>query len=522
MKLIPSEGKNTANYWCSWRNQRLFMPNPFFHMRQYDISEHNKIQRDMLSDEFLFGKRGVLVNHMQDIRKDMYILLDDGWDVPYNDNCTAVGSLVLNEERFPYQKESPAERLAVLNEKIIALGYAGTALWVPMNCIGETSEKLFDKEEFRNYWIERAKWVNYAKIAYLKVDWGFHDRDIEYREMLTDIIKEFAPDTKIEHAVIDNWFYNPNHDLKKLSELLSISDAFRCYDVRFDFNTVTTLGRATSMLTLDCDMRSDCEGLINVGEEPYVAAALGCTMGIMSHPLLRGSIISIVPDDFKDGISHRMTLKSEYHNFDNYQRALRWQRLAPATPFVKGATAQSSEWLEDSWTYEKEPYPYTLGDITGKTIRQTAPQIVARGTSLPEIIRIPSHYKRPYEPFVAASVNALTGVYTIATLPRTIDKVMNCTTPPANIVARGVPSDKCFGVFGVYESLTLEFDKCIEGMRLFGGDILLNEQKDITDLEGVKIEGNSLSLDGKLLSRLGLECAAFHDLSDPACVFKLV
>ena len=108
MKLIPSEGKNTANYWCSWRNQRFFMPNPFFHMRQYDIPEHNKIQRDMLSDEFLFGKRGVLVNHMQDIRKDMYVLLDDGWDVPYNDNCTAVGSLVLNEERFPYQKESPA------------------------------------------------------------------------------------------------------------------------------------------------------------------------------------------------------------------------------------------------------------------------------------------------------------------------------------------------------------------------------------------------------------------------------
>ena len=53
MRLIPSEGKNTANYWCSWRNQRLFMPNPFLHMRLYDAPKHNKIQRDMLSDEFL-------------------------------------------------------------------------------------------------------------------------------------------------------------------------------------------------------------------------------------------------------------------------------------------------------------------------------------------------------------------------------------------------------------------------------------------------------------------------------------
>lgn len=476
----------------------------------------------MLSDEFLFGKRGVLVDYMQDIRKDMYVLLDDGWDIPYNDDYTAFGSLVLNEERFPYGKESPAERLAVLNQKIIDLGYAGTALWVPMSCIGEDKEHLFDKDSFRDYWIERAKWVNYAKIAYLKVDWGFHERDVEYRELLTDIVKEFAPDTKIEHAVLDSWFYNPNHNTNKLADLLRISDAFRCYDVRFDFNAVTTLGRAASMLTLDCDMRKDCEGLINVGEEPYVAASLGCTMGIMSHPLLRGSIISMVPDDFKDGISHRMTLKSEYHSFDNYQRALRWQRLAPATPFVKGDTVCSVEWLEDSWTYEKEPYPYTINDMTGKTIRQTAPQIVARGTSLPEIKRVPSHYRKPYEPYVAASVNGETGVYTIATLPRTIDRVMNCTTPAADIVARGVPSDKCFGVFGIYNSLTLEFDRSIEGMRLYGGDILLDEHEDITELDGVCIEGNTLKLDGELISRLGLECAAFHDLSDPACVFKLI
>ena len=522
MKLIPGEGKNTASYWCSWRNQRLFMPNPFLHMRQYNIPEHNKIQRDMLSDEFLFGKRGVLVDHMQDIRKDMYVLLDDGWDIPFNDDYTAFGSLVLNEERFPYGKESPAERLAVLNEKILDLGYAGTALWVPMSCIGETKEQTFDKDAFRDYWIERAKWVDYAKIAYIKVDWGFHQRDVEYREILTDVIKKYAPNTKIEHAVLDSWFYNPNNDLKKLANLMRISDAFRCYDVRFDFNAVTTLGRAACMLTLDCDMRSDCEGLINVGEEPYVAAALGCTMGIMSHPLLRGSIISLVPDDFENGISRRMTLKSEYHSFDNYQRALRWQRLAPATSFKKGETVHSSEWLEDSWTYEKEPYPYTLNDIVGKTIRQTAPQIVARGTSLPEIVRIPSHYKKPYEPYVAASVNSKTGVYTIATLPRTIDRVMNCTTPAADIVARVVNADKCFAVFGVYNSLTLEFDKNIEGMRLFGGDMLLDEHGDITDLEGVRIEGNTLTLDGELLSRLGLECAAFHDLSDPASVFKLV
>ena len=43
MRLIPSTPKNTASYWCSWRNQRLFMPNPFFHMRLYDQKQHEAI-----------------------------------------------------------------------------------------------------------------------------------------------------------------------------------------------------------------------------------------------------------------------------------------------------------------------------------------------------------------------------------------------------------------------------------------------------------------------------------------------
>ena len=518
MKLIPSEGRNTANYWCSWRNQRLFMPNPFLHMRLYDAPKHNKIQRDMLTDDFLFGKRGLLVDYMQDIRQDMYVMLDDGWDIPYKDDYMAYGSLVLNEEKFPYQGKHPAENLATLNKKITDLGYAGTALWVPLNCIGEEDENLFNLEQFKEYWTERAKWINYAGIAYLKVDWGYHQWETDYREALTDIIRKYAPHTLIEHAIVDGWSYEPNQDQQKLADLLSISDAYRCYDVRFDFNAVTTLGRASEMLTLDCDMRQDCKGFVNIGEEPYVAAALGCTMGIMSHPLLRGSIISMIPDDFENGISHRATLKSEYHSFDNYMRAIRWQRIAPATGFKKGETLCSEKWLTDSWTYEKEPYPYSLDSVKGKTFTQTAPQIVARGTYLPEIAKADGEY----EPYIAASVNSQTGVYTIATLPRTIDKVMNCTIPPVDVTGRGLSADKCFGVFGVYNSLTLEFDRNIEGMRLFGGDILLDEHNDITDVDGINIKGTSLTIDGKLISKIGLECATFHDIAEPGCIFKLV
>ena len=100
MRLIPSEGRNTANYWCTWRNQRLFTPNAFLHMRTFDKVAADRMQRDILCDEFLFGKWGLLPDYMQEVRKDMYVLLDDGWDIPYNGSYSTFGSLVLNEENL--------------------------------------------------------------------------------------------------------------------------------------------------------------------------------------------------------------------------------------------------------------------------------------------------------------------------------------------------------------------------------------------------------------------------------------
>lgn len=521
MRLIPEEGRNTASYWCSWRNQRLFMPNPFLHMNVYDPAAHGILQREMLSDEFLFGRPGVVAHYMQGVRRDMYVMLDDGWDIPYLGNHKDWGSLVLNPDRFPYGGKTPAENLAILNRKILDLGYAGTALWVPMQCAGESGSDLFDLARFRAFWVERARWLDEAGIAYIKADWGLHSRSPIYRELLTDILREYAPRVQIEHAVIEGWYHAPDTDLTPFANIFRVADAFRCYDVRFDFNSSSTLGRAAHLLTLDVGMKEGCRGLLNVGEEPYIAAALGCTMGIMSHPMLRGSIISMLPDDFKNGISHRATLKSEFHSFDHYERALRWQRVAPAFPYRRGETVSSGEWLEDSWTYEKEPYPYLPQDAKGTSVRQSAPAAVARNTPLPEIVGSAPYHENRHRPFVIASRNRESGAFTVATLPRTVDGVMNCTTPEAHVLCREVPADAPFAVFGCYASLTLEFDRPIEGMRLFGGDLLRDEVGDITDCEGVTLEGNRLVLDGALLERLGTECASFHDLADPGSVFRL-
>ena len=522
MKIIPSEGRNTQNYWCSWRNQRLFMSNPFMHMRLFDKRKHEDYQRDMLSDAFLFGDPGVVARYMQGVRRDMYVMLDDGWDLPFEGSYTSVGSLRLNPTRFPYGGKTPADDLRVLSQKVSDLGYAGTGLWVPMQAERETWENRYDIHAFREFWIERAKWMAYAGIAYLKVDWGIHQHHIEYRTLLTEIVHQYAPGIKVEHAVLDGWFFDPTADRTRLANVMRISDAFRCYDVKFEFNSASTLGRAATMLTLGCEMAEGCDGIVNVGEEPYLAAALGCTMGIMSHPLLRGCVAMMLPDDFKNGITSRSLLKSDFHSFDHYERALRWQRVAPAITYRAGDTLTSAEWLEDSWHYDKEPYPYNVGELEGKTVRQSAPQIVARNTPLPEILREKTPYhQRIYEPYVVASRHPESGAYTVATLGRTVEGVMNCTTPEADILCRGLASDKPFAVFGEYRSLTLEFDTPIEGKRLFGGDILLDDHPEITGEEGVSIEGNRLTLSGALLHRLGTAAASFHDLADPGAVFIL-
>lgn len=519
MQLIPAEGRNTQNYWCSWRNQRLFMANPFLHMRLFDKKTHEALQRDMLSDEFLFGTPGVVAHYMHSIRRDMYIMLDDGWDLPFLGDYTSVGSLHLNPDRFPYGGATPAENIRILSQKIGDLGYAGTGLWVPMQAECETWENRYDIDRFRDFWTERAKWMDYAGIAYLKVDWGIHQHHLPYRALLTELVHKYAPNTKVEHAVLDGWFFDPTADRTRLAELMRISDAFRCYDVKFEFNSASSLGRAATMLTLGCVPEQGCDGYVNVGEEPYLAAALGCTMGIMSHPLLRGCVSMMLPDDFKNGITHRSLLKSDFHSFDHYERALRWQRLGPAMRYCTGDTVTSEAWLEDSWTYDKEPYPYNVGELEGKSVRQTAPQIVARNVALPRIVRTGAYQEKTYEPFVVASKNSESGVFTVATLARTVDGVLNCTVPEADIVCSGLSSDKCFAVFGEYRTLTLEFDAPIVGKRLFGGDILLDDQPDITDLDGVSIEGNRLILSGNVIHRLGTAAASFHDLADPGCVF---
>ena len=69
-------------------------------------------------------------------------------------------------------------------------------------------------------------------------------------------------------------------------EILQHTDVYRTYDVTSILSLPTTLDRVAEMLK-GAEGHSEVHGLLNVEDEVYVAAAMGCTMGILRHPLDR-------------------------------------------------------------------------------------------------------------------------------------------------------------------------------------------------------------------------------------------
>ncbi len=529
MKIIPDLGSFNGNYWCSWRCQRFSRP---ILAQNFDEDMSRYMTIDALSDEWLFKKPGMISNYLEDVRGDLQILLDDGWDLPYinangDEDYWSFGSIELNPKRFPYNAATKPEALYILNKKITDLGYRGTGLWVPMEC-GEKEKKdncySMSLNEFKEYWTEKAKWLDYAGITYIKADWGNHQNSILYRKLLTEIIHDNSPKTEVEHVSCDGFIANDFREALKdderneyIRDLIRYSDYYRCYDVFNMFNTATTMNRlALAMLAADNACEAGRKTIINVSEEPYLAAAAGCTMAIMSHPLLRGVTLQLYPERFDNGMSSGEYERSDYHVFDDTRRALKWQRIAP--PFGVGATKFiiSDSVLNDSWFFEKEPYPWRKDEykVKGTKLIQNGPSIIARNTELPAV------YAEDEVPFVVVSKNPYTDVFTIATLNRTINHKLNNYTPKADIIVKNIDSGNPIGIFGEYKSLTLIFNNDISRRRIFGQDILSPEAEDITD--SIKISGNRLVIGGEFIEKFGRKCNVANDYSDPGIAIKII
>ena len=516
--------EETPNYWCTWATQGQTVEG-YKQTGEIKFPGDQGIVgiRENLNEQVLFREKGGWARTLYpESRGDLNILLDDGWDVgfgfnPYA-NCDKFGSMVLHEKRFPSFTGAPAERLRKLVAAVKDCGWRGLGLWVAPQCPGESwshhepAAKVY--EDLRR----KIGWCGEAGVAYLKVDWGAHDGDIEYRRRMSEYARELAPGMLIEHCrtwgvpmngVGEKWVDkrkvivpgtgrcegDAGFDArvrKHAEELLKFSDVFRIYDMTEPIFTTQAIERTQVLARLAEQVGGSC--YINVEDVPYLGAALGQTLGIMRAP--------IWPEAKGKDVTHRREATGEV------TRAVAWQRLAP--PFRSRGdwpTRRTDATLTDSWTFTKDDTWFKA--VHGQTIPQTAPAVTTRGLKDFPTVRDAGEGV----PFVCAMRHP-NGALAVAALPR-LDDAKGYRHPAADVYVPADAADVPVGVLGRFHSLT--FDLPRGKSRVRARDLAGTTDHDIT--AQCVFENGRVTLPGDVLARIGTE--AIGDLSQPGALVSI-
>ena len=487
MNFIPEKAKPNGNYLCTWGLQLSVA-------KKLGIKGDGCAdQRDALNTELLFGREDLYHVYPDEFRGGLYFLLDDGWDVPYGTEHLPGGSIEMfgtvdpDPVKFKELGDTAEERLKEMSRRVKALGYAGLGLWIsPQRPFVNQSEPI-DMAAAREYWEEKARISEEAGVAYWKVDWGAQSSNSDYRIMMTECVRKYAPHLEIEHAVP----FGPLEDIdrclpriEKMRKLLPYSDYFRTYDVEKPYEDTATLGRAHRLLAEnEMDMQNGSKGKVNVETCAYLAAVLGFNLGIMRR--------------------NRET-----------EAALRWQRIAPPFSAAEGKYIYSEEILRDSIYFEHSPVSW-LPKAGNQTVGMSAPAVMARNTALPRVTS-----KSGEKPFVIASLNPETGAYSIGTLRRNIEPNPRLAVL-ADVTAYPESIDAPIGVFGIFDTLTFSFKQEIpKNAKIYAQFMLSDEATDITDR--VKISGNTITVDGKDIRHFGKDKLDYKEDIDPALIIKII
>ena len=496
--LVPPQPRPSLSYWCSWVTQNS--------PRTDDL----RGTLANLNEETLLHNPGWVSRHYEKIRGDLIVVLDEGWDLPPQTDVSKeiwpLGSLELQEEKFPSCGGSPAARLRKLNDMIRKLGWAGVGVWVPAQLQGDgRNGKLRPPEDVVPYWTERARWCADAGIAYWKVDWGARSRSVDFRRTLSRIARGVAPGLRVEHAVIVRPVNEPQDgsgrfahwtDVKERAfQTVAFSDVFRGYDILYQMPTATMLDRIATLLQA-APALWEGPGFINSEDEVYLGAALGCTLGIMRHPQWRSSLDTEVNP-------------VQYHKrIDEAVRAVRWQRIAPPVRIRDVRTVTDEHVLTDRYHFSTGQTWAT--EVIGKEFTQSAPARVARGMPLPSVVA-PGDM-----PFVVASRHP-NGAIAVAALERTLHQQI--VAPRAAVEIEVGAGRHPIGIFGLYESLILHATGLLKGCRIWAQDLAGDEAVDIT--KRCFVEGTSVRLEGTLLADLGRIAQTPGDLSLRGLVIQL-
>ena len=482
--LVPPPSDTvTGDYLCSWYAQQLIAA------RLGLTKDRYAELRDAMTAGMLLDDSTEFHPLSREYRKGLIFLVDDGWDVPFGTpsdppNWRRFGSLSPDAERFASLGKTEESRLRGLSEEIKKLGYAGAGLWIAAERAGENPEST------RRFFEEHARRHKAADIRYWKVDWGDYEKDVSYRRIVTQAAHDAAPGLLTEHCVTQQAVDQANRspDIREsrrhmIEKLAPFSVVIRTYDVLPSFCETTTLGRAHEIFSAARDSGEEAHGRCLVCAEwaYFVAAALGCTVGIM-----------------------RVN--------DECRALLRFHRLSPPFGAYEAEYLSSEEVLTDSIYFENHPNRGIK--VGGRLISESAPAVMARGVPLPRVTPCGS-----LSPFVAASRNPKSGVYAVATFRRSVDPNVGIIAP-ADVTLEVEGECVTLGVFGFFHTLTLEFPTDIQqNIRVLAQDMMLDHPDDVTT--NVVISENKLIFDGIDLRRWGKKSRAYFDNSNPALLLRI-
>ena len=488
INLIPDYINTTPDYYCTWQTQLYATCDGKPTGQRGAINENSLFTEEKPYGWAYFYER---------VRKDLFIVLDDGWDVPMIDNNEYYGSLILNDEKFPAftnNSKTNTEALKMLSDKIKSLGWKGLGVWV---CCQEC-EKYSDNIDREEYWIRKLKEANDAEIGYWKVDWGKNSYDIEFRKMLTRLGKEYAPDLTIEHAVN--------------SDIIPYSDTFRTYDVPAIMSIPMTIEKLKNCMSVD-KAKGDFSGLINCEDEVYIAAAGGFAMGIMRHPY---------SGEFTNGHAD-MSFPKIHRNLKTkmYEvvRAVNWHKVAPAFGIDRKNINIDENELQDNWHIinkdeEIEAWwfdmPAFQKDLKDDVITKSAPARISRNCDLPNVIADESGNI----PFVISSKNP-NGVFSVVTLGRTLGRKYEI--PKCNVYINTEESTTV-AAFGEYKNLIIETSYS-EINSVLMQDLADYIAYDVT--ESVVLEKNRIVIPGTVIAEIGTISQPPEDTSEPGVIISL-
>jgi hypothetical protein len=516
--LVPNEVGTAPNYWCTWYWQNyLILEGQEVTNPDAGTIYTNKAAREGMTEENIFGKQGMAVVMLPKTRSDYYFVIDHGWQDKSITKNTFF-TLVVDTVDFPrYAHLKPKEKIKQMNIDIKVLGWKGLGLWVR----GNPSE-----EEMRKF----VEWSKYAGIEYWKIDGG----DTKHYYAST-IKNEIYPELTLEH-ITGAGPINPKWNLpglslypsvysseEKVSQQLDASlekaskkveqsldaikntDVFRTYDAAPLLVSTTTMQRIHDIL-LQTAGKSEYKAFLNIQDDPNIAAALGLLVAVKRHPMNTPRLYK--GKDLHFQISGNRHVDKRLNEMD---RLALWQRVALPMAAGYGTYLSSNHNLVDSIAFKESDTWFK--PTYGKMVRQSAPAIMSRNIALPEV-----KYKE-LAPYVMAS-KFPNGAIAIATEGRVIPN-QSWIHPKADITLKEVVLNKPIGIFGYYESLSLEFSQILPNdIKIYGQDLLSKKPIDIT--EKVTIKKTRIIIPGGLIEEIGTMAGDAGDISVPGMVIKII